>query len=238
MPNIDARFYGFQTHIRGVWSQGDLEALCSSEARRIERVIPDLLRCLRGTAGAIALDAPCGYGNLLYLYKMNSIDASGVDLDEQQVALARSLNLQAQVGDITNLPEGQQYDIISSFDFIEHIEKSDALVVLDRFHAALKEGGCLVLRTPCADTPFGLRDFAEDPTHKWIGSSLCLISMLKICGFSTVEVREDWPLPRRFTGPRLVVARILRGLLRLVMVHAGYGHPLCMSSSMILVARK
>jgi SAM-dependent methyltransferase len=238
VKNIDEDFYKFQTRIRNVMEPDELRALCETESNRLGIALKDIIEGLKFKTNATVLDAPCGYGNLLYLYKKHAIDASGLDLDPDQVALARKLNLRAAVGDIAKLQQAEQYDLISSFDFVEHLAKGEALAMLDIFYSALKKGGTLVLRTPCGDTPYGLRDFAEDPTHKWIGTSSCLASMLSICGFQNVMFRDDWPLPRSYRFLRGLIAQPLRGLRRWSMVLTGYGYPVCMSSSMIVIARK
>lgn len=238
MTDIDSEFYNFQTRIRGVSVLKDLEALCASQCTRQEAALGEALEYVKSLDGSKVLDLPCGYGNLLYVYQRHRLDALGIDLDNNQVALAKELGLRAEIGSVWELEAVPRYDLVSSFDFVEHVSKADALGVLRRFHAALREGGYVVLRTPCADTPFGLRDFAEDPTHKWIGTSSCLMSLLKMAGFRDISVREDWRIPRVAPKLRMVLASIMRSLVWSGFWAAGYGYPRCTSTSMILLARK
>jgi len=236
--SIDEEFYKLQTHIRGALSNNELIKLCESEASRIQPIISEEIVGVKLNHNPQVLDAPCGYGNLLYLYKKNGINAYGFDLDKKQVELAKSIGLSANEGDILDISSKNQYDLISSFDFIEHISKDNALVILNKFYSLLVDGGYLIIRTPSGDSPFGLRDFAEDPTHKWIGTSVCIKSMLSIAGFSDVIVKEDWPRYRKFNYVRSLIGKFFRTMLRMFLIGLGFGNPACLSTSMIMIARK
>jgi SAM-dependent methyltransferase len=235
---IDKEFYEFQTKIRQHFNPVAIEVLCESERKRIQPIISDIIEDVKKKPNAKVLDVPCGYGNLLYLYKFNNISASGIDIDVSQVELARKTGLNAEVKNFFDFDAAFNFDLISCFDFIEHVSKNEALMILKRIYGLLNDGGILILRTPCGDTGFGLKDFAEDPTHKWIGTSNCIESMLKISRFSSVSIREDWPLFNRYRFPRLLVARLLRRIYRLWLRLVGHGSPNCLSSSMIIIARK
>ena len=237
--NMDSEYYKYQTFIRGVFSEDELVDICNKESKRLGAILRPYLNYLRQKSNPIALDAPCGYGNMLYIYRENNIPAEGVDLDESQISLAQKMGLNAKKIDIFDLSEKSTYSIISSLDFIEHLEKDRALGALIKFHKMLKDDGMLIIRTPCGDTPFGIRDFCADPTHKWFGTSECISSILKIAGFKKVVVLEDWPIPTRFMLIRTVLIEPLtRGLIRILLKMIGYGSPTCLSPSMILIATK
>lgn len=236
--NIDDKFYEYQTSFRSVISPDQINALCSRESARLGLRIKKYLDRIKLNPEALVLDAPCGYGNMLYLYRENGIKCEGIDLDGAQIKLALSVGLNAAKGDIFQAEANCHYAAISSLDFIEHVDKNSALVAINRFHRMIKPGGYLIIRTPCGDSPFGLRDFAEDPTHKWIGTSACISSLLRIAGFNNIEVIEDWPIPVHFGYVRTPVASILRAFTRLFLWLIGFGNPKCLSASMIIVAQK
>jgi SAM-dependent methyltransferase len=236
--SIDEEFYRFQTNIRNAISTDKLVNLCASEADRIAPLIMEVIKDTKMNHQHRILDAPCGYGNLLYLYSRFDLNATGIDLDEKQIALARSLGLDAVHGDIMRLDNDNKYDVISSFDFLEHISKDSALEVLHRFFSLLNDEGVLIIRTPCGDSPFGLRDFADDPTHKWIGTSVCFKSLLKIAGYENITVKEDWPRYRNFNSLRKLIGTLVRFLIRALLFSSGLSNGKNLSSSMIIIARK
>ena len=101
---------------------------------------------------ANVLDAACGegYGAALLSGKAKSV--TGVDLDEHTIAHAtkryqKHENLKFQVADCTNLPfEDDSFDVIVSFETLEHLESQDALMA--DFRRVLKPSGFLLLSSP------------------------------------------------------------------------------------------
>lgn len=236
--SFDRRFYNIQTKLRGLDSPEKIRTLCAAESQRIGIILRQYITIIKSSDNSIALDVPCGYGNLLHLYKEAGLSATGFDLDENQVNLAKSIGLNASVMDVFDVITTREYAAISSFDFIEHLEKGVALNLIEKFYGMLRPNGYLFLRTPSGDSPFGLRDFAEDPTHKWIGTSNSVSSLLYICGFKSVTIYEDWPIPRRFKITRLLISKALRNITKAYYWLTGFGWPRCLSSSMIIVAQK
>lgn len=236
--NFDNRFYQIQTKIRSVYNPIDITALCDSEALRIGSILRPYLVIIKQMHEPLVLDAPCGYGNMLYLYKKEGLNYEGFDLDQNQVDLAKSIDLNAVAMNIFDIKCNNIYSAISSFDFIEHIEKNMALDAIEKFYHMLQPDGYLFLRTPSGDSPFGLRDYAEDPTHKWIGTSNSIASLLSIAGFKNIEVYEDWPIPKNLKIIRLTLSVSLRFLTKTYYWLMGFGWPRCLSSSMIIVAQK
>lgn len=236
--NFDEKFYKNQARVKGLIGKNKIIELCNSEYIRISVILRHYLDAIKAEDDARALDVPCGYGNMLNLYRREGINAKGFDIDENQVNLAKSIDLNAHLKNVFDVDDEGEYSVISSFDFIEHLEKEFALDVLEKFYGLLHPNGYLFLRTPCADTPFGLRDFAEDPTHKWIGTSNNIASLLHIAGFKSVEVYEDWPLPRKFKALRNFISSAFRLLTKSFFWILGFGWPRCLSSSMIIVAKK
>jgi 2-polyprenyl-3-methyl-5-hydroxy-6-metoxy-1,4-benzoquinol methylase len=237
MKNIDNEFYAFQTKIHQK-RNFDLEAHCQNESKRILKVLKKEISIIRNKK-LNALDVACGYGNLLYLYKTNDIQAIGYDLDTSQVNLANRLGLNAKYGNIFDINfYNNKFGVISCFDFLEHIDKNEAMKLLGKFHSLLEKEGYLFIRMPCGDSPFGLRDFSDDPTHKWVASQNCIKSILMIAGFKNIKTYEDWPLPKKIALPRILIAKFLRAILKVFLICSQMSPAKILSSSMIIRAQK
>jgi ubiquinone/menaquinone biosynthesis C-methylase UbiE len=102
--------------------------------------------------GANVLDAACGegYGAALLSDKARSV--TGVDLDESTISHATRRyreheNLKFQVADCTKLPfEDDSFDVIVSFETLEHLESQDTLIA--DFRRVLSPSGFLLLSCP------------------------------------------------------------------------------------------
>lgn len=236
--SIDNKFYTFQTQGGRINPNSDIEKLLKSESLRLTKRLDKYFQEIKLEQNHIVLDAPCGYGNMLYTYSRHNIKSHGYDLDSAQVSIAKYYGLNAETMDILKIQSSSKYIAISSLDFIEHLEKDVALEVLKNFYSFLRPGGLLILRTPCADSPFGLRDFANDPTHKWVGTSGTVSNLLVMTGYCNIEIIEDWPMPNKLRIPRIFLAKVLRSLTRIYLFLIGFGSPTCLSPSMLIVARK
>ena len=131
-----------------------------------ERVIPGLtdfslyiphvkryLLAARFAEGARVLDAGCGtgYGTKILARAAEHVDA--VDISPEAIAFARQTYPDAriawQVGDLRSLDAAPEvYDLVTSFEVIEHLEQADAPAYLDGLRRALKPGGVALISTP------------------------------------------------------------------------------------------
>ncbi len=102
--------------------------------------------------GAQVLDAACGegYGSSLLAKAAESV--IGVDIDAKAVRhagqrYASQKNLEFRTADCTQLPfENGRFDIIISFETLEHLSSQEAL--MSEFRRVLKPGGFLMLSSP------------------------------------------------------------------------------------------
>ena len=232
------RFYSYQTKARGLLDPKSLEALFdklnSYYWARFGRYLPrnKRIKCL---------DVASGYGNFVYFLRARGyVNVQGYDLDENQVALARSLNLPVEVGNVFDvMARGHRYELISAFDFIEHLSKDKALNFLDGCFESLEIGGALIIRTPSADGPFGSHDSFNDITHEWAMSSTLLIDILKMVGFSKVTLLDERPQPTSVINfLRWLVHFPVRMLANLICVGIGMRPPRVWTRSMIAIAYK
>lgn len=169
----------------------DYEKLIPIYKARFGGVLPPAL-------GARLLDMPCGSGNVSYfLRKVGYTHVDSIDLDENQVLLARTLGLNASVADGLDWLRSHTscYDGILSLDFLEHLDKDRALHFLQLCYAALNPGGVLVVRTPCGEGPFAGAAIFNDLTHEWAATSGVLRDILAMTGFAAIVISDDGPVP-------------------------------------------
>lgn len=160
------------------------------------------------------LDLACGSGRMLYLFKkLGFKNISGVDISPDQIQLAKQVTEDVTETDILEFLSGRrdEYDLITGIDIIEHLDKDQALLLLDGCLQALKPGGRLVLHAPNADTPWGFQIRYGDFTHEICFTSNALARLLTLCGFGEIEAREIRPeLDSRYGLIRAFLWRCIR----------------------------
>ncbi len=136
------------------------------------------------------LDLGCGFGKWLYYLKSRGfINVRGVDLDPRQVELATSVGLPAEIMDAHSaVAQCSDLGLVIAWDLIEHMDKNDAVRLLENAHAALRPGGLIFLHVPCADGFFGAHDWCNDFTHRWSATSNMLSQLLRTVGFAKVHI--------------------------------------------------
>jgi len=146
---------------------------------------------------ASLLDVACGGGKLLYFLKARGYtNLQGMDISPEQVALARQVTENVFKADAISYLENHQetYDVIIGFDLVEHFKKEEVLRFLDACYSSLRPGGRLILQTPNAESPWGMKIRYGDFTHEVVFDPNCLKGLLTLCGFSAVESREAGPV--------------------------------------------
>jgi 2-polyprenyl-3-methyl-5-hydroxy-6-metoxy-1,4-benzoquinol methylase len=120
----------------------------------------------RFAAGRRVLDAACGEGYGSALLARHAREVTGVDISEPAIAHARARyaapNLRFERGDATALaalPDAA-FDLIVSFETIEHVAAQEALVA--GFARLLAPGGVLLLSSPDKRTYSEAQGFANE----------------------------------------------------------------------------
>ncbi len=100
------------------------------------------------TPGQLLLDVGCAQGEFAALAVRRGLIVSGVDLNRDAVRQARIAVPTGtfHCGQIDTVEGKGQYNIITMFDFIEHVR--NPLQTLERAEYLLADGGSLVLLTP------------------------------------------------------------------------------------------
>jgi 2-polyprenyl-3-methyl-5-hydroxy-6-metoxy-1,4-benzoquinol methylase len=167
---------------------------------------------------AAIADVACGPGWLLrFFVKRGYRNAGGVDVSPEQVALARKHSAGVEAGDLLGFLRARQgqFDLVTGFDIIEHLDKGEVLDFLDACHGALRPGGRLVLQTPNGESPFGGAVRYGDFTHETCFTPTLLGQLLALTGFGDCEFREAGPVARGAGSlVRVVLWRCVRQLLR------------------------
>jgi 2-polyprenyl-3-methyl-5-hydroxy-6-metoxy-1,4-benzoquinol methylase len=154
---------------------------------------------------ALILDLGCGTGTFLkVLESLGYKNIIGVDLSTSQIEIARKECNFAKVY-CQNIFEyfdktENKFDLITGFDFIEHLNKNEILLLLNILTKVLKSDGRVIFQTPNPDSPFGMGYRYGDFTHELGVSPLALKSLANIYNFRNFEVRECGPYPHGFVS--------------------------------------
>ena len=151
-------------------------------------------------------DVGCGDGTLLWKLRAVGIDATGIDLDPKLAEQAWALE-----GDFLEWePNGAQYDLVTAFDVIEHVESP--LKFVSKVH---KITPYFLLTTP--DASF-LQTFLHSPEHVVLFTSASLRRLL----LSAYEWVIMW---RYVMDPRWNPIAAKYGDAAILLALAGDGHP-------------
>jgi SAM-dependent methyltransferase len=130
--------------------------------RRQEQYLPIFLDCDH------VLDLGSGRGEFLELLSDHGISATGVDLDEDMVALCEDRGLRVVHADLfaylEQLPNATLGGI-ASFQVVEHLTPQEILRLIALCGAKLRPGAPIVFETVNPICPVAMGNFYLDPTH-------------------------------------------------------------------------
>lgn len=192
------------------------------------------------------LDLGCGDGGLLFAaQELGYRQLIGVDLSPEQVKVARARELtqihHAEIIPFLSKQEPDTFDLVVTFDVIEHLTKKELMVVIGQVHRILRNGGRWIIHVPNGQSPFFGRIRYGDFTHEIAFTQRSLASVLRVGRFSAIECFEDQPTPHGLTSlVRFILWKLLRNFLRLyIMIETGErGNDLVFSQNFLAVAQK
>ena len=120
----------------------------------------------RFAAGRRVLDAACGEGYGTALLGAVAAGATGVDIDAAAIARARATygdrnHVSFATGSVTALPfAAASFDVVVSFETIEHLDAREQPPMLAEFRRVLAPGGLLVLSSP------NKRRYSDERSHR------------------------------------------------------------------------
>ena len=202
----------------------------------IRRRMRDYLPLFAGARDV--LDIGCGRGEFLDLLREHGVEARGLDLNREMVALCRERGLEVEEGDalgyLRSLPDGSLGGLIAS-QVVEHLQPDYLLHLLDAAYAKLRPGAHIVLETinPACWYAF-FSSYIRDLTHVRPVHPETLAYLLQASGFQQVRLDYRAPYPeteklRTVEGDTPlheavnVNARLLNGLLFTYLDYAAIG---------------
>jgi 2-polyprenyl-3-methyl-5-hydroxy-6-metoxy-1,4-benzoquinol methylase len=140
------------------------------------------------------LDAGCGSGFFLDIAKQKGWQSEGTEIGTETVEFCRKKRHIVYEGSIENIKFGEEYDLIASFEVIEHL--IDPISHLQRLYDILRPGGVLYVTTPNfnAITRHLLKSewtVITYPEHLSYFSAHTLDSALKRVGFKKLYMKAD-----------------------------------------------
>lgn len=177
---------------------------------------------------ASCLDLGCGTGEFLYYLRQRGFrNVTGVDLNPEELAVARTLGIEQvlcrdAIDHIKSLPSAS-CDLISAFNFFEHLTKIEILGILPAIRAALRPGGVLLAVTPNGLSPFSGTTRYWDFSHETGFTPASWRQLARLGGFSEAKFEGYGPLPHSALGVVRTVAwnAIALGLLAVSYIEVG-----------------
>jgi len=167
------------------------------------------------------LDLGCGQGQLMSLaHAMGFRNVLGIDLSAEMLAACREVGLNVRLGDAIEFVDGlssEAFDIVSAFDFVEHLARNDAFALLRDARRVLRPGGLMFIKVPNAASPHTGEIFFSDLTHESMWTPASMAQLAALAGFARCEVREVPPVPHGIrSSVRYVLWKCVRYVRRLV----------------------
>jgi 2-polyprenyl-3-methyl-5-hydroxy-6-metoxy-1,4-benzoquinol methylase len=193
---------------------------------------------------ARVVDLGCGYGAFMMMLRdAGYSNLRGIDISPEQVNLAHDLGASmVELGTLESaINEESCVSLVTMFDVIEHLTRSEAISVLQGIHGMLDEGGTLLLRTPNVDATLGTVLSFGDLTHEMHLNKYSALELFASLNYRHVEILPVKPVGGSFA------ARIIRGVLgplaslgsRLTHITQGISTSATISTpNMLIVARR
>jgi SAM-dependent methyltransferase len=205
LNTADAWTYARQEHA----ADSDVEKVRSNFERAARFYLALLRPLLPERRDAPILDLPCGEGQMVFaLRQLGYTNLKGYDLDRARLATGTQMGLPLFEGDVFAVLSEQpdaSVGCILAMDFLEHLEKPQAIEFLRLVERKLASQGRIIVRTPCADSPQGPTHIFNDFTHKWAATSGVLHRLLLGSGFKSPHVFGEHPR----LGMRFGLARVI-----------------------------
>ena len=150
------------------------------------------------------LDLGCGTGEwLLCLQSLVYNKTYGVDLCHESLRAARTLGVPNTIcADAVEFLQGScdKFDLITAFNFCEHLPKPELIKLLTCVSSALKSGGRFLAVTPNALSPFSGATRYWDITHELAFTPASWRQLARLTGFASVAFEEYGPLAHSIRG--------------------------------------
>ena len=180
---LDKFYVNFENNFRG--STDDIEKKTIFYAELLKRSSVDF-------SSYPIVDAGCGRGELLSIFKRYSLPAIGVDINYAMVEEANNAGLHAVQGDAVKYIEKQSQNsvgAVTGMQLIEHIPFETLVTFFDACYKALVVNGCVAFETPNPENlNVGTYSFHMDPSHLKPLPPPLVKYALESVGFADVEI--------------------------------------------------
>jgi SAM-dependent methyltransferase len=149
------------------------------------------------------LELGCGSGELLaYLGQRGFSCAQGIDISAEQVDLAHSRGVRAELADALEYlaVHPEDFDAILAVDVLEHFSRDELLNLARLVASALRPGGRLIVQTANGAGLFPRQVIYGDLTHVTILTPESLGQLLHAVGLQDLTFYETGPIPIRLRG--------------------------------------
>jgi 2-polyprenyl-3-methyl-5-hydroxy-6-metoxy-1,4-benzoquinol methylase len=134
------------------------------------------------------LDFGFGSGALLAWAKSKGADVVGIEIQGALLKAAENIGIPSHTS-IRDL-ESNAFDVISFFDVLEHLTKSEIQELLQETYRISKPGCTIIIRVPNCQSPAGLANQFADPTHISMLSGPIVKALLEEAHFQNIQIRE------------------------------------------------
>lgn len=189
---------------------------------------------------ATILEIGCGHGPFLQFVKSQGYNSvSGCDLSPEQVEIANSKGLEAELADAKEFLTGKSADVVVAIDLLEHCTKNEAVELLQLVRTSLKPGGVALFRVPNAGSDFAGQYIYGDFTHELFLTDNSAIQLFQAVGFGKVDVLpSDVSVKGMLKSLLASVARVCFSLkYKISMLATGRSSKGVVTPNLIIVAR-
>ncbi len=154
--------------------------------------------------GAAFLDLGCGFGEWLYfLREQGYTNAVGIDVSASRVESAKSVVLanivKAEAKEFL-IRSRDKFDVITAFNFFEHLSKDELLDVLELICGALRPNGRVLAVTPNGLSPFSGATRYWDFSHEQSFTPASWRQIAALTRFRKIHFEEYGPMAHSVAG--------------------------------------
>ncbi len=193
---LDLAYFRFQRQFRG-----DEKILRERQEKYVG--------IIRNHVGAMErprlLDLACGDGVFIDIARNAGFNARGVDVNSSMVRLARERDVPVENADALKHLAAQpdeSWDVITAFQFIEHLPPDALMTLLREVRRVLRTNGVLVLETLNPNTFMAMKWFHFDLSHERLVFPQVLELLMETAGLTAAEWKGINPVDER---DRLVI---------------------------------
>ncbi|WP_428743709.1 methyltransferase domain-containing protein, partial [Sulfurimonas sp.] len=161
------------------------------------------------------LDAACGSGYGSGILADVATQVYGIDIDAEAIEYAQNTyahkNLEFQTASVTEIPfEDDTFDIVISFETIEHLAEPSQQLFMDEIERVLKQDGILIMSTPDKElyseknlynNHFHIKEFYEKEFYNFLRSRFKHVNFIyqrnEICNVISGHLCNDMKVIRK-----------------------------------------